>query len=853
MLRTASALFLALIVFMNLDENIDTPPTESSEMEDAGSDWSDDESSLLGVVLVASVDGTFHLIERATGHSPEHLRPRETRQYIIEPQSGDIYVLASPPETSPLRRFPHSMPQLVDMSPFTFEDLLFVGEKETFEVTIDLDTGNFKSSSGANSWREEWLKSGDFGFLTPEQIAHMGFSGAQEVSITRTDCRVAVHKRTSDKDTLVQNLSFSAYGPHIENNRLQAAYTKTEDDFYVQGLPSGEIMAFKSGVVRWSAKLSSPVIAAFDTVDPPGVHIPEEFTALLQPRPQLSTILPQSTEATSSHLGSVYVGLVEKTCSLFAMSPERFPLIAMHGVGGVPSPDALSAGKQQTEGGAASAESSDHDAYMAIAAPPDKTALSHPHQHHNDWSQLMLRFGEPQKEMQRVRNLLWIPIQVHVAVLVSVPRVDWFTADPIPFMVTLNAEVIKTDLHNAKAAYAALATGKQVDASEARKRISFAYVKLAADPNSRTSAASMASLWAGHKTLENSQAVDMLHLRLKRKGIMLKTYMAWHWLYDTCCNTVVMWLATGEAAKTWLEELTYDVKIVLHNGQTAVMFTSSTYMLDMPAASFSYSNNNTQRDGHGYMPFACWDWLLQDKPVKVFPGIGPLAAYLLAADYTYTTPQVMELPTANELGPVVASLNKGAVRGMEILGLVERAEEKVTGAECLTALKKVLVHLHRRLSTKMLTELSIDYVMVEHVLYNKQAKAKVKGAAAAAHREHGSGSGQDNHVHPCHIGLFNKQITCFMNSKLQILFGQPAFTNGLINHLNTIPTTYSLSAYITHVGGDLASGHYTAMAKRGTRWFCFDDKHVTKLAPQAVVNHKQAYILIYTKNTHPIQ
>nr|GAT44790.1 cysteine proteinase [Mycena chlorophos] len=102
----------------------------------------------------------------------------------------------------------------------------------------------------------------------------------------------------------------------------------------------------------------------------------------------------------------------------------------------------------------------------------------------------------------------------------------------------------------------------------------------------------MASLWADHKTLENSQDVDMLHLRLKREGIMLTTYMAWHWLYDTCRNAVVTWLATGEAAKTWLEELAYDVKIVLHDGQTTATFTSSTYMLDMPVASFSYSNNS---------------------------------------------------------------------------------------------------------------------------------------------------------------------------------------------------------------------------------------------------------------------
>ncbi|KAF7319457.1 hypothetical protein HMN09_00284300 [Mycena chlorophos] len=380
MLCTASALFLALIVvwlgFMNADKNIRALSPEPSEMEDVGSDSSSDQNHLLNVVLVASVDGSFRLLERTTGRLRRSIssedrtlsplvnasrpNPSDTsqEQYIIEPQSGDIYVLASPPETSPLRRFPYSMPQLVDMSPFTLEDLLFVGEKETFELTIDLDTGHFKTSSGADSWREAWLKAGDFGNLTPEQIAHMGYHGAQEVSIARTDYRVAVHKRVSDKETLVQNLGFSTYGPHNENSQLQAAYTKTGDDVYVQGLPSGEIMAFKSGAVRWRAKSNSPAIAAFDAMDPPGVHIPEDFVALLQPRPSMSIMAPQSKKAAPPHLGTAYIGLVEKTCSLFVMSAERFPLLAMDSVGGR-GQQRRSTRKQQSKASPLSAEGSD--------------------------------------------------------------------------------------------------------------------------------------------------------------------------------------------------------------------------------------------------------------------------------------------------------------------------------------------------------------------------------------------------------------------------------------------------------------------------------------------------------------
>nr|GAT44620.1 predicted protein [Mycena chlorophos] len=361
MLCTASALFLALIVvwlgFTNVDKNIATPSTESSDMENGG--------SLLDIVLVASVDGSFRLLDRTTGRvrrsiasddrtlaplvqisQPSNSDLENTSQYIIEPSSGDIFILASPLETSPLRRFPYSMPQLVEMSPFTFEDLLFVGEKETFELTIDLATGNFRTSSGANSWRE---------------------NGAQEVSLCRTDYRVAVHKRASDKETLVQNLSFSTYGPHTAKNQLQAAYTKTKDNVYVQSLPqNGEIKAFKAGAVRWAAKLPSPMIAAFNAMNPPGVHIPEDFVALLQPRRRISTIMPRLKEADLPHLGSIYIGLVEKTCSLFAMSSERFPLIAVAGIGGrgrrrldASLPAARFKQKQPTKASPPNAESAD--------------------------------------------------------------------------------------------------------------------------------------------------------------------------------------------------------------------------------------------------------------------------------------------------------------------------------------------------------------------------------------------------------------------------------------------------------------------------------------------------------------
>jgi serine/threonine-protein kinase/endoribonuclease IRE1 len=66
--------------------------------------------------------------------------------YIIEPQSGDIYVMATP--SSPLQRFSYSVPELVDMSPFSFaaadDHRVFIGQKTTSEVVVELETGEVR-------------------------------------------------------------------------------------------------------------------------------------------------------------------------------------------------------------------------------------------------------------------------------------------------------------------------------------------------------------------------------------------------------------------------------------------------------------------------------------------------------------------------------------------------------------------------------------------------------------------------------------------------------------------------------------------------------------------------------------
>jgi len=156
------------------------PPLGSQHHGGQGSDVLEP----LNIVLLASVDGNLHALNRSTGtilwsmssnspNSPSALGPLVRTQqaiilddenddpqqeyYVIEPQSGDIYVMSS--KSEPLQRLPFSMATLVDMSPFSFageeDSKVFVGRKETSLLLIELETGRIKQTiSSECPWNE---------------------------------------------------------------------------------------------------------------------------------------------------------------------------------------------------------------------------------------------------------------------------------------------------------------------------------------------------------------------------------------------------------------------------------------------------------------------------------------------------------------------------------------------------------------------------------------------------------------------------------------------------------------------------------------------------------------------------
>lgn len=115
-----------------------------------------------------------------------------------------------------------------------------------------------------------------------------------------------------------------------------------------------------------------------------------------------------------------------------------------------------------------------------------------------------------------------------------------------------------------------------------------------------------------------------------------------------------------------------------------------------------------------------YKFFLKGSP-KVFQQIGDLAGYLLSADYVYAG--VVEIPTIEEMGTIIRKINRGAVAGLEILGLIsprgrttrgtyQKADEK----ECISGFRKLYEYLDGVLSPEEKDIVGFDTIMVEHTL-----------------------------------------------------------------------------------------------------------------------------------------
>ncbi|KAI0299431.1 hypothetical protein B0F90DRAFT_1728628 [Multifurca ochricompacta] len=345
--------------------------------------YENDVLEVLNIVLLASVDGKFHALNRSTGNIlwsmpsspppssshrpaqpvPSILEPLVSTKhidfdgdlddaqetYIVEPQSGDIYVATSTSPTAPLQRLPFSMAQLVDMTPFSFGEAdgrIFMGHKKTSILLIELETGRIKAALDSECLWDAWNNFTEQDVMDIDLDELEGIKPSRqypsEIFVGRTDYHVSISTRpssSSSRPPLVHHLSFSTYGPNNQDLEWQATYHQSADDLYIEPLPNGDILSFKArrGIdpatsppeenqFLWGHRFSNPIVAVFDVVKSSRRASP---FVLLQPHLRLRDIFP-STMRQPDFPGdeTAFVGLVPETGSLFALSQDHFPFVA---------------------------------------------------------------------------------------------------------------------------------------------------------------------------------------------------------------------------------------------------------------------------------------------------------------------------------------------------------------------------------------------------------------------------------------------------------------------------------------------------------------------------------------------
>ncbi|KII82672.1 hypothetical protein PLICRDRAFT_33267, partial [Plicaturopsis crispa FD-325 SS-3] len=109
-----------------------------------------------------------------------------------------------------------------------------------------------------------------------------------------------------------------------------------------------------------------------------------------------------------------------------------------------------------------------------------------------------------------------------------------------------------------------------------------------------------------------------------------------------------------------------------------------------------------------------------------------LAGVLLAEDLVYAG--VVRMPTADKMGDVIYDLSKGAIQGLERLGLLhlkDNANKDAARAACRKAFVELHTWLSGSLTAAQRTKTTYDVIMLEHALCKETV-------------EHDEGGGKDD-------------------------------------------------------------------------------------------------------------
>ncbi|KAF7292895.1 hypothetical protein MIND_01188600 [Mycena indigotica] len=165
--------------------------------------------------------------------------------YIVDPRSGDIYTRTHGATAS--QRFPFSVPELVDISPFIAQDeknLICSGRKRTFLLVVDIRTGVVEANACNGSSPLEDTK----------------------VVLQQTDYDLAIHT-FSTCSLQVQRLGHTMYSPEFKT--ANASDDDTDEVIRIESLPDGAVFGTKNEASLWRTEFGSTAVGIFEVLKTP--------------------------------------------------------------------------------------------------------------------------------------------------------------------------------------------------------------------------------------------------------------------------------------------------------------------------------------------------------------------------------------------------------------------------------------------------------------------------------------------------------------------------------------------------------------------------------------------------------
>ncbi|KAL7422169.1 bifunctional endoribonuclease/protein kinase ire1 [Cryptotrichosporon argae] len=338
------------------------------------------DADVLPFVIISTLDGALHAVDRATGNVRWTLRDgveplvgggvrgKGTEEFIVEPLSGGLYVFEDEDTTAPkVRKLPLSVEQLVELSPFTFPhspSRVFTGSKQTSLLTLDLRTGQQLDCFSSHT---PWNLSGDADRADMcetdalDDLEAHARRAADTLFVGRTDYRLTIHSQSAPWASSVassaaltmgngkgvtQDIVYSTYTPNSYDRALADMWAKGErkpDWMRVELGHDGVAVGVREGEgSKWVKQLGSVGIAVYDVILPHSS--PSASPVILpQPPPNVDSLFPVRAQRhpaldkpPSTYIGSVPFSLsiappsvsnVDDRAILYALSSSAYPLI----------------------------------------------------------------------------------------------------------------------------------------------------------------------------------------------------------------------------------------------------------------------------------------------------------------------------------------------------------------------------------------------------------------------------------------------------------------------------------------------------------------------------------------------